>query len=285
MATKKVSKKATTKAPAKATPKADNLPAELMADMMGDANMGTEDLNREDVAIPRLQLLQQLSPQCTKGKTEYNEKYEVGDVFNSVTQETVSGEDGISVVPISYRRAHIEWKLRRDGGGLVADHGTDSSVLLNTKKDDDFRDITPSGTQIVVTAEFFVFVVDLKTGMYTPAVISMSASQMKKAKRWNTMMSQFQMTDPKSGRSFTPATFARVYQLTSMPEQNDRGSWFGWDIVPSKTITDVPRGGEIYNAAKAFRQQVIDGEVKASPDEAPEGGGGSVKEGDDDTPM
>lgn len=255
----------------------DQLPAEMMADMMGDAGIGTDSFDREDIAIPRISILQQLSPQVTKGKPEFIEGLEVGEIFNTVTQETFSGEDGVYVVPISYRRAHIEWKLRRDGGGLVADHGTDSSVLENTSKDDDFRDITKDGTQIVVTAEYFVYLVNKETGSYTPAVLSMSASQMKKARRWNTLMSQFEMTDPASGKKFTPATFARLYHLTTTPEQNDRGSWFGWDVTGDCIITDVPQGAEIYAAAKDFRDKVVSGEVKAAPDEAP----ASTEESDD----
>lgn len=260
----------------------NELSVEMVADLLADSGIGTDAFDREDIAIPRISILQQLSPQVTKGKAEYIADAEVGEIYNTVTMERIDGEEGIYLLPISYRRAYIEWKPRAQGGGLVADHGTDSSVLENTTKDDQFRDVTDSGNHIVTTAEYFVYIVDKETGAYTPAVLSMSASQLKKARRWNTLMSQFKMTDPSSGRKFTPATFARLYHAVTVPEMNDKGAWVGWEVSGDCVITDVPDGAEIYAAARDFREKIVSGEVKAAPDEAP---ASSADGDDDDSPM
>ena len=185
----------------------------------------------------------------------------------------------MTVVPISYRRAHIEWKLRKNGGGFVADHGADASVLSACTKDSDGRDINADGNQIVATAEYFVYVVDGETGAYTPAVISMSSTQLKKARRWNTLINTFMIPHPQTGESFNPAIFSRTYHLKTIPESNDYGSWFGWDIRPGDLLSEVVGGPAIYAAARDFRAKVAAGEVKAAPDVA-EGG-----DQDDDSPM
>ena len=43
------------------------------------------------------------------------------------------------------------------------------------------------------TNEYFVFVVD-DDGVYSPALISMSSSGLKKSKRWNSMINRLQDT-------------------------------------------------------------------------------------------
>ena len=72
----------------------------------------------------------------------------------------------------------------------------------------------------------------------------------------------------KDGNVFTPPTFSHKYKLTSVVEQNDQGSWFGWDISLDEQLG--ADDGFIYSAAKQFSQNVNTGSVKASQqDEAP----------------
>lgn len=229
-----------------------------------DAGIGQENMAADDFAIPRLVILQALSPQLHKNKSEYLEGAKAGDIMDTVSFKLYDGESGITLLPISYRRAYIEWKLRSEGGGFVADHGSDGSVLNLCKRDENFRDITKDGTQIVTTAEYFAYIVDKITGLFNPVILSMASTQMKKARRWNTLINQFQMKNA-SGATFNPPMFSRLYKLTTQVESNDLGSWFGWGITADDIISDVDGGMDIYKAAKAFRDKVVAGEVKVSP--------------------
>ncbi len=60
------------------------------------------------------------------------------------------------------------------------------------------------------------------------------------------------------GTTFTPPMFSRKYRVTTVPESNDKGSWYGWKIVVGEQVEDVV----LYNAAKSFRDAVISGEAK-----------------------
>src|ERR1700722_5012726 len=81
-----------------------------------DAGAGTGTFQRQDLAIPRLTILQANSPQKTKSAPSYIKGAEEGDICDILNATRFSGDDGILVIPISYRRAFIEWKLRKDGG-------------------------------------------------------------------------------------------------------------------------------------------------------------------------
>ena len=95
--------------------------------LLEDVGAGQEGMGAEDLMIPRLTILQQMSDQVNKRHGSYIDGAEPGMIMDSVSNVAYDGEQGITVVPISYRRAHIEWKA--DRGGLVADHGPDSSCL------------------------------------------------------------------------------------------------------------------------------------------------------------
>ncbi len=258
--------------------KNENLPAELMDEMFEDAGAGQEEMQADDMQIPRLGILQALSPQVDKSKGEYIEGAESGMIMDSVTQELYDGDSGIIVVPVSYRKTYIEWKLRENGGGLVADHGNQPALLDACTKDERGRMINSDGNQIVATAEYFVFLVDPETGAANPAVLSMASTQLKHSRRWNTTINQLKIKKPDGSGMFNPAMFYRSYKLQTMPESNDHGSWFGWKISGSLATVELPDGINLYKAAKDFRDQVAKGDVKVHEAQAE----ASASESDDD---
>lgn len=248
-----------------------SLPAEVLEEFEADTGVGQELVGKDDLAIPRVRILQSNSAQCNKADTgKYIKGAEVGDFFNTVDETMYSGEDGIVVIPVTYRRAYIEWTPIDNGGGFVADHGVDESILNQTTKDEKNRDMLENGNQIVTTAEYFAFMVDVKTGAFQPIVITMSSTQLKKSRQLNTMINQYQVKRGSGEGSFNPASFYRAYRLTTIPESNEHNSWFGFKVAPEIDVIQLPDGLETYRAAKAFHQQVQEGAVKASAEEASE---------------
>lgn len=266
------------------TENTDQLPAEFLDELAADAGAGQEEMTKDDLAIPRIKILQSNSPECSKGEAEYIKASEVGDFFNTVSKQLISGETGMLVIPISYRRAYIEWVPQDEGGGFVADHGSDDTALKACTKNDKGQDITADGHQIVTTAEYFAFIVDGETGDAEPVVISMSSTQLKKARQWNTMINNYKVANPK-GQKFNPAMFYRAYHFTTIPEKNEKGSWLGFKVVPSVDTIKIVNGVELYKAAREFHIQVRDGNVKASEADVTEASGSSSAEVSDDTPM
>ena len=64
-----------------------------------DAGKGLGKLTQEDLALPFLKILGQLSPEVNKRDGKYVEGAEAGMIYNSVTGELYNGVEGINVIP------------------------------------------------------------------------------------------------------------------------------------------------------------------------------------------
>jgi len=246
-----------------------------------DAGMGQEEMKRDDYAIPRLTILQDLSPQVKKTEDGYIKGAEAGMICDVLSEKLFAGDNGIAVIPVSYRRAHIEWKARKSGGGFVKDHGSDPAILSQVQRDPDSGALTfQNGNTLSIVGEYFVFLLD-KEGGFSPYVLSMTGSQQKKSRRWNTMINQLRVPAREGGGTFNPAMFYMTYRLSTVPERNDQGSWFGWKIQPETPTLELPNGDQVYVAAREFRNQINKGDVKVA---APAQGHDPAGE-DDSKPM
>jgi hypothetical protein len=90
------------------------LPANMFED---DAAKGLGAIGQEDLALPFLKILGQLSPEVNKRDGKYVEGAEPGMIFNSVSGELYDGVKGIDVIPCFYKLEYIEWKDRGEGLG------------------------------------------------------------------------------------------------------------------------------------------------------------------------
>ena len=82
-----------------------------------DAAKGLGKIGQEDLALPFLKILGQLSPEVNKRDGKYVEGAEPGMIFNSVSGELYDGVKGIDVIPAFYKLEYIEWKDRGEGPG------------------------------------------------------------------------------------------------------------------------------------------------------------------------
>jgi hypothetical protein len=255
--------------------------ADLAALAMEDEGVGRETMGAKDLAIPRISVLQALSPVCTKGDPAYIKEAEVGEFFDNIESKRWSGDDGIVVIPVTYRRTLLEWKPRTLGGGFVADHGLDESCLKDAVRNEKGQDILPNGNEIIQTAEYFCIMIDPNSGLPKQVVLSMAKTQFKKAKIWNSMMSNLMVPRPDGKGVFNPAIFYQSYKITTVPESNDKGSWYGWHIESYKPTFDLIGGADLYLGGRNFRKAVNAGEVKVAEPVAAEFTGTTI-EGEDE---
>jgi hypothetical protein len=235
----------------------NTLPAGL-EDMYQDAGSGLENTSTQDYAIPFLGILQALSPQLNRQEGAYIKGAEQGNIFNNVTNEVIDGEEkGILVIPVAFQFKNIEWKPRESGGGLVAMYDRDNTPT-DVSTDDRGRTVRPNGNIVSATAHHYVLVIS-EDGNVGQAVIAMTSTQLKKSRRWNSMMSQIKLRGPNG--MFTPPTYSHVYRLKTVPESNNQGSWYGWNVTNEGLVTDK----ELYTMAKEFSKAVTSGQVEAKP--------------------
>ena len=217
-----------------------------------DAGQGLN-MTQEDLALPFLKVLGQLSPECNKRDAKHVEGAEPGMIINTVTGEVYDGVKGIDVVPVHYKRQHIEWQDRGESQGApvkIYDAGDD---LPSTTRDKFNKDRLSNGNYLENTASHFVVILGTSP---TTALISMKATQLKVSRKWNSMMMGLKMQG-KNGM-FTPPTYSHIYKLKTVQQSNDKGTWFGWDVARVGPISDPG----IYKIAKDFGANVSKGDVK-----------------------
>ena len=220
-----------------------------------DANQGAQNISQEDLALPFLKILGQLSPEVNKRDGKYVEGAEPGKIINTVTNDLY---DMVSVIPCHYKRQYIEWQDRGTSTGApVAIHEADSDIVSQTTRGKDYKDRLPNGNYLDNTANHFVLV----TGKNPQtALISMKSTQLKVSRKWNSIMMGLKMQG-KNGL-FTPPTYSHIYNLSTVQMSNDKGTWFGWDVTKVGPVQDK----NIYDMAKNFATSVGKGEVQAKPE-------------------
>ena len=206
---------------------------------------GAENVTTDDMVIPRIELVQALSPARNKKDAAYIEGAEEGMLFNNVTRELYG--ESVTVIPVYYTKQYLVWKDRKSGGG--GSNGFRGAFASKSLADDAIAALGEDGLEAIDTAQHFVLVGS--GSQWLEAVVSMAKSKMKVSKRWNSLMRL-------SGHD----CFSRAYKLHSVTETNARNeSYFNFGIAP---LGFVPK--EVYDRAEKLYETIRQGGVKVSAD-------------------
>lgn len=225
----------------KPSPKS-NVPAKRASTEVGTAfdfsryaNMGMENVTTQDVIIPRLGILQKLSPQLDKQKAKFIKGAEEGEICDLATGELFEG--AIQFVPVYFQTLYLEWAPRSSGQGLKGVHYDaaikESCEERKNDKGKTFLVLPRTGNIINETKNFYGFNV---TANWRPSFIPFASTQIKKARLWNTLAKE--SVEGING-PYTPPLFFRSYILGSGPESNAEGSWYGWTIERGLTLDEL----------------------------------------------
>jgi len=221
-----------------------------------DAGKGLGNLGQQDLALPFLKILGQLSPEINKHGGKYVEGSEPGMIFNSVSGDLYDGVKGIDVIPCFYKLEYLEWKDRGEGlGAPINIYDSSSDILSKTTPDANYKDRLPNGNYVERTASHFVIILGDSP---STALISMKSTQLKISRKWNSMMDGIRMKG-KNGNLYKPASFSHTYRLRTTQLSNDKGTWFGWEVSKSGQVTD----NTLYNQARSFSENIAKGTVRA----------------------
>ncbi len=217
-----------------------------------DAGMGM-DMGTDDLALPFLKVLSGNDPILDDPDFDGRK----GDIYNTVTGATYKGKDGIRVIPCAYQRRFIQWAPRGSGSGApVAIYDPQEARPKTERSSEDNKEyvVDGDGTYIEETHQHFVIVMN-EDGSAETALIAMKSTQLKKSRKWNSMMMSRQMTG-KNG-PFTPPRFSHVYNLKTLLEENSKGSWHGWEMACEGPVSDA----SLYVRAKEFAESISSGDV------------------------
>ena len=213
-------------------------------DFVADAGMGLETIEKNDLALPFLKLLQSGSDETKKKHAKYVEGAEAGMLYNTVTKKLYNGEKGIEVIPVFYKMTYPEWAPfeKREGRPIHNDRGPD--VMGKVTQNDRNKDMLENGNEIIKTANYFVIINGERP---EKALMTMKSTQLKVSRQWNSLMEDEFETDPKTGKSVPAPSFSRIYKLNSV-ENSGSFTWHGYNI---NLLRKVDNAG-LYQMAKDF---------------------------------
>ena len=224
-------------------------------DFVADSGMGLENIDKGDLALPFLKLLQSMSDETKKKHAKYVEGAEAGMFYNTVTKKLYSGEKGIEVIPVFYKMTYPEWAPfeRREGRPISNDRGPE--ILKETTQNNSNKDVLSNGNEIIKTANHFVIINGERP---EKALMTMKSTQLKVSRGWNSLMEDQFETDPKTGKSIPAPMFSRIYRLKSVENAGSNFSWHGYNIAMLKKVDDIAiyqMARDFYNSLKNVQQK------------------------------
>lgn len=219
--------------------------------MSDDAGEGFENMDSDCYAVPMITMIQKMSPQVDEDKESYIPEAKPGMFFNSVTGELY---ESLEVICCSFYRAFTEWTRREEGGGFRGQHESSSErVQTATRTENEL--VTTDDTILFDTRYHYCLI--LKDGLPEPVLIPFKSTQVKKSKKWLSIMSN--LVADNNGSIFKVPMFGAIYTLTSIGEQKDENTWKGFEIKMKNIIGEDQI--DLYNAAKDFKESITSGKV------------------------
>lgn len=207
-----------------------------------NAPLGFENEQQDDLIIPRVKVINALSPERKAGEASE------GDIINSLTKDKLSGK---VFVPVFKFNNHIRWRDRTEGGGIacIARDGkmgevSDGQMLMcaackrcefdNTKQG---KESLPSCTKYI---NFFGFI----EGERIPLILSFSKTSYSEGKK---MYSLAKVT--------MQNMFNYGYSLNSKLMAKNGNEWYNIVIAPAGTSGDDDRAFA-HSLYESFRDSV-----------------------------
>lgn len=215
-------------------------------DWMGEGSKGSENVRIEDLTIPRLSIIQSLSPQRQKQEPSYIPGADEGMIFNTVTNKLYTPP--ITVIPVYFRKEVVVWKKRFAGGGFKGAFKTMDEALafIETKPDrvaldNDGKPV--DAYEALDTAHQFVLLAD-KEEEITEAVLSLQKTGLTFSRKFNSMIAL-------AGGD----RFSHAYYLNTFLDKRDKGTFYSWKY--SSPLGFVSR--DLYGKAEKLWHSVSSG--------------------------
>lgn len=165
---------------------------------------GNENVAVEDVVIPRIEIVQALSPCLKSNDPGFIKGAQQGDLYNSLTRELYGAH--VLVVPVFFKKQYLAWRDRKKGGGFggAYDNIIDARERISREDNPDEWEPTETAQQLVLVIK--------DDGAIDEAVVSMNRTKLKVSRNWNSLI-----------RLNANDRFSRMYDLFTVDETNSQG--------------------------------------------------------------
>lgn len=246
------------------------------------AGAGAGDIDRADLMLPFLTLLQTNSPQVAEGGEKFVPGAKAGMFIHSVTNELFDGTKGVLLQPVYTERLFGEWVDRDKGGGFRGNHhpGDDIVRSAKPKEEGSLQLILPNGNDLVECFYMFALLLpavgsEVPMG---PIVFGFTSKKIKWYKRYMTIIKSV-----RGGKDIP--IYAHQLLMTSWNDKAPKGVFKNVMLDPAvgKNAAEslLPPGHPLLEHGAAFREQIVGGAAKVDYAGTSGGGGGGDAEGDE----
>lgn len=230
----------------------------FLKDKIDTPGRGNENVSVDEMTVPRLELIQNMSPCRNKKEPTYIEGAEEGMLYNNVTRQ-LYGEE-VFMVFGAFKVEYLLWKDRKLGGGFFGAYNT----MEEAKAAIEALGEEGKGVEPQKTHQHYGLILDPETGRAQPIMLSMSRTKEKVSKRLNSVI-QMQGGD----------RFSRIFKIFTVQEQNKAGdSYYNFDFKVHGFVNEQHylEGEKIYEMAKSGKLQANQDydEVKFTSNESEE---------------
>jgi hypothetical protein len=216
------------------------------------AARGSEEVKSTDMVLPRLEIVQALSP-----IKEQDPDAKDGQLFNSVTQQVIG--DVAYFVPVYFRLEYLIWKDQDEGGGFFGSF--DSQYDAEQRKAEVVAGgENPDFIEIVDTPVQYGLRITPDGSICEQIVISMAKTKSKVSRKWNAMI-QIAGGD----------RFSRVYKISTFTDENKKGQKFkNFVVQPAGFTPEAPyrQAEELYKILKTQEFRAAHESVIPADDDA-----------------
>ena len=208
-------------------------PANLPAHLQTSVSRGNENVSADDISIPRVKLLQKMSPEIDEADSRYIDGAKAGHLVNSVTTELM---DEVYVMNLFYEKGFTVFKKRDLGGGLFGSFASELEAREALNADG----LDASEYDITETATHTLLMLDEDGNVTMPALMDFASSKLKVSRAWNTDIAM------KCGQQVD--RFGAIYRITSKVEKNRKGqSYHNLDFEFTAWANEAQHGEAIQN--------------------------------------
>lgn len=216
------------------------------------------DFDQQDMAIPRVKLVQSTSPCTIKTNPGYIKGVHNGDFLFTLDNTAADGEKGFLFIPCTYRREYVEWTPQRKPAVF---HGTDDSVMRLCTPNEKGAQLLQNGNEVVMSGAWYGMASQDEGKTWGPVVIGLNKSQFKVSKKLASSIQMFRETDS-TGRLRAFPMFWRAFRVTSEQTSGELGAWNLWNFASEAKTIDLG-GDKLLDECAAFRESVMGGTVNA----------------------
>lgn len=204
----------------------DDIPAHLRIDGPGKGN---ENVTAQDLTIPRLGLLQGLSPQLESGNAKFIPGATGGQMFNSLTNELY---DVVFLTDIFYRKEYGVFVKRTAGGGFRGSFPSeeDAVTAMETMEGKNDLECIETGVHFCLMLEPIdpdqpLSMTNMKPG--SEIVLFMTSTKLKVSRNLNSLIRNRGKVD----------RWASVWQLVTTKETNKKGTFYNYVVSPAGWVS------------------------------------------------